>query len=232
MQIQSVNNFTKPNLNQNPQFKSAYPVVHWVAEKGGGSYAPALTYELNKQLQGILVRLLNRTSKLSNTEHGLSLIGKLKPEKPKELGTPEKIGDPDYASNPIVRTFYNKKGGWQGRFIPVSYLITGNDVNLFNEEFGRPIGISSTDAPKIQGIPVSAEYNKAVKNYALGGLSFVENPEIKITDENKMEYGLHTKFEIIRNKNGEIKGYELIDLKFCPEKGKENPFVRTGYYSK
>ena len=43
MQIQSVNNFTKPNLNQNPQFKSAYPVVHWVAEKGGGSYAPQIT---------------------------------------------------------------------------------------------------------------------------------------------------------------------------------------------
>ena len=53
--------FNQPTIN----FKSAYPVVHWVAETNG-SYAPALSLELVKKLQGSLVRVLNKTDKPLN----------------------------------------------------------------------------------------------------------------------------------------------------------------------
>ncbi len=227
MQIQSINNYSSQKQQiRNPQFKAAYPVYHWVAEKSGGSYAPAVSNELNKKLQGIIVRLFNQTSKFSKTAHGEEVIKKLKTD---ELAG---IGDNDYAFNSVVRTFNNKGGGWKGRFIPINYLITGNDVSLFDEEFGKPIGKSSVLAPKINGVPSSAEYKKAIKDYVLGGLNFVNNSGRKIKDERGVEYGLHTKFEVVRDKHGEVKDYELIDIKFCPETGSENPFVRTGYYEK
>ena len=223
MQIQAINNFSNTKI-QKPQFKSAYPVYHWVAEKGGGSSAPAVTHELNKKLQGVLVRLMNKTSKLSETGFGQRMIEKLK------LDNLTGVGDFDYSLKSVVRTFNNKNGGWKGEFVPINYLISGNDVKLFDESFGKPIGRTYIEAPRVKGMPSSAEYRSAVRDYVLGGLNFVKNPKRKIIDRTGMEYGLHTKFEVVRNKNGEIKGYELVDIKFCPERGKENPFVKLGYY--
>ena len=223
MQIQAINHSN--NKSMKPQFKSAYPVYHWVAEKSGGNYAPAVSHELNKKLQGILVRLFNCTSKLSKTSFGQRMIEKLKLDK-------AGIEDLDYSANPIVRTFNDKNGGWKKSFIPINYLITGDDVKIFDEQFGKPIGKSLIEAPKLNGIPSSAEYKTAIKDYILGGLGFVNNSERKIADKNGLKYGLHTKFEVVRNKTGKIKGYELVDIKFCPESGEENPFVRTGYYKK
>ena len=224
MQLQSINNNLQ-SKNQNPRFKSAYPVYHWVAEKSGGSYAPAVTHDLNKKLQGIIVRLFNRTSKLSTTEFGKLMIEKLKPRKT------DGVGDKDYRSNPIVRTFSDKNGGWDKKFIPINYIISGNNVSEFNKKYAEPIGKNSAISPRINGIPSSAEYRSALRDYVLGGLNYVRKPELQIKDQDEMVYGLHTKFEVVRNKNGKIKGYELVDIKFCPETGSENPFIRTGYYT-
>ena len=102
MQIQSTSGYIV-NKSFNPQFKSAYPVYHWVREKGGGSYAPAISHSLNKKLQGILVRLFNQTSKLSKTEFGQQIIKKLGPR------MSDGVGDFDYVSNSVVRTFNDKK---------------------------------------------------------------------------------------------------------------------------
>ena len=217
MQINSIQNYNYTKTKQ-PQFKSAYPVYHWVAEQGSGHYAVAVTPELNKALQSKLVRLFNRTSRLANTLLGKELIEKLKE---KDFG---------YKFNQVVRSYYNHKGGWDGKFNPIGYLITGNDVAPFDKEFGKDIGKSASISPKINGKRTSAEYNTATTNYKLGGLHFVTNPEKKIKDSKGVEYGLHTKFEVRRSKTGKIKSYELVDIKFCPETGKENPFVKLGYH--
>ena len=81
-----------------------------------------------------------------------------------------------------------------------------------------------------KGFPWIVYVNVLTRGF--GGLDFVNNPKRKIVDNNGLKYGLHTKFEVVRNKTGKIKGYELVDIKFCPESGEENPFVRTGYYKK
>ena len=223
MQIQTTSGYIV-NKSFNPQFKSAYPVYHWVREKGGGSYAPAISHSLNKKLQGILVRLFNQTSKLSKTEFGQQIIKKLGPR------MSDGVGDFDYVSNSVVRTFNDTKGGWSGRFIPINYLISGKDVKVFDENFGKPIGKSFAEAPKVEGEALSAEYRCAINDYILGGLNFVKNKKKKIIDKNGLEYGLHTKFEVVRNKNGKIKGYDLVDIRFCPETGEESPFVKLGYH--
>ena len=217
MQIQSINNYSNSKL-QKPQFKSVYPVYHWVAERSGGSYAPAITPALNKTLQGKLVRLFNGTSRFANT-----LLGK-------ELKEKLKMTDLGYKFNEITRSYYDNKGGWYGRFRPISYLITGNDVAVFDEKYGKPIGKSIVDSPKINSKVSSAEHNNAINDYKFLGLSFVKDPKKQIVCSDGLTYGLHTKFEVVRSKTGKIKAYELVDIKFCPETGKENPFVKLGYH--
>ena len=61
MQIQSINNFYGAKSNNKPQFKSAYQVVHWVAETNG-SYAPELTKVMAKKLNERIVSMLNENS--------------------------------------------------------------------------------------------------------------------------------------------------------------------------
>ena len=58
MQIQSVNNFSNIKSNQNPQFKSVYPVVHWLAETNG-SFAPQITKEVAQEFNENIIRRLN-----------------------------------------------------------------------------------------------------------------------------------------------------------------------------
>ena len=65
MQIQAINSFSNIKTNQNPQFKSVYPVYHWVAE-ANGSYAPAVTKELSETLQRKIIRFLNRGKSITN----------------------------------------------------------------------------------------------------------------------------------------------------------------------
>ena len=217
MHINSIQNYNYKKIDR-PQFKAAYPVYHWVAEEGSRHYAVAVSPELNKSLQSKLVRLFNSTSRFANTLLGKELIEKLK------------ATDFGYKFNQVVRSYYNHKGGWDGKFNAIGYLITGNDVAPFDEKFGKNIGRSASISPKINGKRTSAEYNAATTNYKLGGLNFVTDPKKKIKDSNGVEYGLHTKFEVRRSKTGKIKSYELVDIKFCPETGKDNPFVKLGYH--
>lgn len=218
MQIQPIQN---NNLhNSKPNFKASYPVVHWVAETNS-SYAPVISLELTKKLHRALVSLFNKTNKLSKTAHGQDLITKLAKT------------DMDYRRNAVTRSFYNHKGGFrENRFIPISYLLTGEDAKKFSFDYGRPLGKAISSSPRVKGERYSAELNLAVREYALGGLDFVKSPNKKIYDTEGVELALHTKFQTIRSKTGKVKGYELIDIKFCPTKGPENPFVKTGILKK
>ena len=213
MNIQSVN-------CQHPQtaFKSAYPVVHWVRETNG-SFAPAVSEELNRRLQRTLVRLLNNQGKNISQSNIL-----LRDYVQKVV----KASDKDYAKTAAARSFYNGKGGWKsGRFEPLGYILTGSNALHMNESFGKPIGRAKRD---IVGMGRrSAEVNIALGDYWMCGLKLVKQLASKFRDEKNIRSALHTKFEIVRSKNGNIKEFRLLDLRFCPEEGAENPFVRTGY---
>ena len=71
MQIHSINNLSSQNKTQRVNFKSTYPVVHWVAE-ANSSYAPVANLDIVKKLQGKIVRVLNKplseTSKYCGTK--------------------------------------------------------------------------------------------------------------------------------------------------------------------
>ncbi len=213
MNIQPINLNTYNTKNTN--FKSTYPVVHWVAESNG-SYAPVVSMELTKKLQRILVGVLNHSKKNTQGQVGNSIIDYISK------------CDLDYRRMPIVRTFYDRKGGFDKKFTPFAHLITGYDAKDFDNCYGKAIGEAKANAPRRNGKPESAELKQAVIDYSLGGQKFVNNKNKKLYDNNGLEYGLHTKFQTIRSKTGKIKGYQLVDVKFCPEKGPKNPFVRTG----
>lgn len=224
MQISVFNsNLSKNNLGlrkQEPAFKSAFPVVHWVRETNG-SYAPALTEELNKKLQRIVVRHINSQGRKATVEK-LNFINYLK-------GIISK-SDKDFALNPVARSFYNPKGGWiNGDFEPFGYIITGNNAEHFNETLGKPIGRSKSPAPYVGEKYSSAEVNLALGDYFKRGLSFVKKLAPKFKPNSKIPHGLHTKFEVVRTKTGRIKEFRLLDIKFCPQEGPKSPFVRTGY---
>ena len=97
MQIQPTHNYSIRKQNINPQFKSAYPVIHWVAETNG-SYAPVLSENLAKKLQKKLLKFLS-----------YDFLRKVKsPMWDKAFEAYKYIynKDRDFASLPIVRSFY------------------------------------------------------------------------------------------------------------------------------
>ena len=218
MQIQPIS-LSQPNSST--QFKAAYPVYHWVAETNG-SYAPVVDKELTKTLQRYLVSVLNRTKKVS-----LSMLDKI------SRRVCERDGD--YRQMSLVRSYFNRGGGYkkqENKFVPISYLISGNDIDIFEDFYAKSIGMAKSISPRKKGRLSSAEAKIASQSYKLGGLKFVNDKNRRIVDENGMEYALHTKFEVLRGKkSGKVKGFKLVDAKFCPQKGAENPFVRTGYLS-
>lgn len=197
-------------------FKSVYPVYHWVRETNG-SYAPAVTHELNEKLQKQVVRFLN------------GQVEKAVPRKQPIMNRVKQVvsaKDKDYAETPIARSFYNSNGGLeQDKFEPIGYILTGANAEQMSETLGKPIGKTKSETPKCK----TAELNIVLGDYFKRGLTYVKKLAKKFKDDKNVCYGLHTKFEVVRSKTGKIKEYKLEDLRFCPEKGSENPFVKTGY---
>ena len=102
MQIQPIGVQTNYKASFSPNFKSCYPVTHWLAE-ANESYAPVLTTELAKKLQGILVRYLNASAKKYSGKKAAFC---------QEVKDFMASTDRDYANLPFVRSFYDKKGGF------------------------------------------------------------------------------------------------------------------------
>ena len=195
MNIQPVNN---------KNFKSTYPVVHWVAETNG-SYAPVANLQIVKKLQGKIIRMLNKP-----------LVSSTKPMEPLEQRLRAYIGvcDADYRNNPNVRSFYNRTDA-----APVSYVISGDDVGIFENNLAKNIGRAKSNARELLSKPYSPETMEAIKLYNREGLKFVQNNSKQIQDKNGMMYILHTKFEIIRNRMGKIKDYKFVEARFLPARG-------------
>lgn len=217
MNIQPINSH-----HQNTTFNSAYPVVHWVCETNG-SFAPVVTSELSVKLQKSIVRLLNNQGKKDTPEKALlrSYVKQV-----------ISASDKDYAQNQVVRSFYNPKGGWvKDNFEPLGYMVTGKHAEHLTETFGKPIGRAKRDLPRINNRN-SAEVNIVLGDYWYRGFNYVKGLVSNFKDSGGNKKALHTKFEIVRTKTGKIKGFRLLDLKFCPAEGSNNPFVRTGYLKK
>ena len=195
MNIQPVNN---------TNFKSTYPVVHWVAETNG-RYAPVANLQIVKKLQGKIIRMLNKP-----------LVSSTKPMEPLEQRLRAYIGvcDADYRNNPNVRSFYNRTDA-----APVSYVISGDDVGIFENNLAKNIGRAKSNARELLSKPYSPETMEAIKLYNREGLKFVQNNSKQIQDKNGMMYILHTKFEIIRNRMGKIKDYKFVEARFLPARG-------------
>ena len=139
MNIQPVNN---------TNFKSTYPVVHWVAETNG-SYAPVANLQIVKKLQGKIIRMLNKP-----------LVSSTKPMEPLEQRLRAYIGvcDADYRNNPNVRSFYNRTDA-----APVSYVISGEDVGIFENNLAKNIGRAKSNARELLSKPYSPETMEAIK---------------------------------------------------------------------
>lgn len=216
MRIQSI------QQNNSTNFKSVYPVVHWVREAGERRYAPALSQELNEKLQRSLVRMLNSDEKKVKPEK-LPFISKLK-----QLVS---SGDKDFSNNSKARSFYNQQGGWsESGFEPFGYILTGDNAEHMSETLGKPIGRAKGAAPRLgDELAETAEVKISVNDYVKRGLNYVKKLSSRFRNDKKVKMGLHTKFKVIRTKNGKIKGFEFEDARFCPESGADNPFVKTGY---
>ena len=217
MKIQSASLYTN-----NANFRSVYPVVHWVAEQNG-SYAPVVSADLTKKLQRKLVTMLNSKSNAAAQGEGkLKFLSDLK----KFLGS----WDKSYRMNPTSRSFYDINGGWkETKFNPLASLITGDDACTFETTWGKPLGMLKGISPVVNGKRKSAELSMASQNYTVQGLNFVKKRAQMFHDKDGNLYGLHTKFEIVRNKEGKIKDFEFRGVSFRPEKGEKNPFVQLGY---
>ena len=212
MQIQSNQQMSIINNRQTPQFKSAYPVYHWVAGESG-KYAPVVTEELTRKLQRKLIGILNKS--VVKTSPKLTL---LKERLTKYLSDI----DVDFRQNPIVRSFYSHKMP-EHRMLKeaISYLISGKDIKIFEDNFAKDIGRYKADAP------YSAELNDALDTYKKSGMYYVgeKAKKFKINGE---KVALHTKFKEIKNRKGKTIDYQLLDIRFCPDKGTETPIYR--YY--
>ncbi len=213
-----------PNNRHNPNFTSTMPVVHWVAE-ANGSYAPALSADLAQNLQSSLVRVLNKKDAPKKWSGFKDVMEAIKDY----LGSADvqyeqkRMGE-DYKK--AVRSFTDYSAEKSNVFKYMNYLITGNDVEVFNERFGKCIGKAKRRAREIFGARHSAETQIALKNYDYLGLNFVNNPARQLYDKDGSRLALHTKFEIMRNKEGRITDYVLKDVRLLPAYGPNSPIVK------
>ena len=227
MNIYPTNNFYKQSTL--PNFKSSIPVYHWVRETNG-SFAAVAEIEDIKILQRQLVGLLNKTIK--KTPYTIEMMNKaVEYLKKVDLYYSLRVNYMKKTGKKLkpTRSFYDENGGWINNFKdfkPISYLITGTDVDYFNNTFGKDVGIEKAIKPKTEGQYRNADFKMAARRYHRDGLEFVSDSMHQIRDNQGITQALHTKFERIRNTNGKIVGYKFIDLKLLPEKGPTNPFER------
>ncbi|MBO5738625.1 hypothetical protein J6R97_04725 [bacterium] len=219
--------------NQRIQFKSAYPIIHWVAENNG-SYAPVVSHEIAKSLNTKIIRILNTNSqviekKLQNLYNEIQAQGKSSSKIDREiceLNLMKRVKsfinrwDKGFAKNQFARGFYNKNGGIKnGKFDSLAYLITGEDAVYFENTFGRPLGEFKkygADSPELE---------RAKADYFKKGYNFVLDRAKHHCFSNRDPAELHVKMEVVRNKFGAIKNYNIVDMKFFAKNGFDNPFL-------
>ena len=247
MQIQPINNYSIQNKNHNPQFKSAYPVIHWLAETNS-SYSPQMTREIAQKFNENIVRRLNMKKpeikqkisvlmqKISETTEKMKIARsereRIAKEKKRELYRSELADlyltervqkyvagfDAEYRRNPVARGFYNKDG-YADKYghEAAAYIVTGKDA-LKLDLFGRDIGIA------IQSGDDNA-IKQAKADYRTKGFALVTTRANDFKMPTGEEAELHVKMETLRNREGEKKSYNILDMRRFPKNGPSNPFA-------
>lgn len=246
MHINSVNNTKFVNPRQ-ANFKSVYPVVHWVAETNA-SFVPELTLEAAQKLNERIVKMLNTrateiplmieklTQKISKLTTDLDLVKTDKQKKTilkkitkhkadmAELNLAKRVQayisrvDMEYGKNPVARGFYNRDGSYKnGIYDSVSYIATGRDAQYLNY-LGKQIGVCLSRNDK-----VGAEIARS--NYRKDGMKHVlkRAADWKFSPTEYAE--LHVKMEIVRDIDGEKIGYTIPEMRYFPKEGVNNPFM-------
>lgn len=247
MQIQPTNNYSRFNNRQSPQFKAAYPIVHWVAETNG-SYAPILAKDAAEKLNNRIISMLTANSKeivekIATTKEAIKIkesgakkiikksLNQLNRELSELLLTLRVKSyiartDADYAKKSTARAFYNREGGFKhGKYDAVATILTGDDAEFFNREFGRPIGVARAKSDVI-GL------EKAIARYWEEGAKFVERKAKEFKKFNGEPAELHVKLEAVRNSAGKIINHNVVDMRFFPKEGPNNPFMLTQWAQK
>ena len=140
--------------------------------------------------------------------------------------------DKDYERYPFARGFNNEKGGEKGnRFEPISYIITGNDAEIFEANYGKPIGETKAKLKALGYNPSkTAELQQKLSDYWTMGLDFSKKRAKDFKPKNNEPYELHVEVERQRSNTGKPLGYRILDMKFCPRKGPKNPFEITNWF--
>lgn len=142
--------------------------------------------------------------------------------------------DNDYKRYPFVRGFNNEKGGDKGdRFETISYLLTGNDAVYFEENYGKPIGQTKAMLKSLGVNPSkTAELQEKLSDYWSMGLDFSKKRAKDFKPKNNEPYELHVELERQRSSTGKPIGYRILDMKFCPREGAQNPFEITNWFKR
>lgn len=223
MQILSINKVSNTENNKNPQFKSAYPVYHWV-EKADRKYVVVVTKNEIEKMQSKLIRMLNKTLSRKDSTKAAAMD--------KVINVVNEA-DSDYRIKSEVRSFYNPKGGWgKNFFAPITYLITGKDVTKFDETYGKPVGKAKAISKTPTGKYCSLELEEARDNYEKNGLTFVKQESEKFVKNDDTQSALHIVHAPVfykkGPKKGQVKEYLPKWIMFRPESGAHNPFVKLG----
>ena len=136
-----------------------------------------------------------------------------------------KCQDSDYQSHPLVRSYYTPSASSQKNGIkPIAYLLTGKDVDFFENSYAKPIGRNRAESPMINGKRESAELDKALKKYYKEGFYYIKNCAEQFRKKGETSE-LHVQFEPVLDKKGDVKDYILSKMAFRPSSQRNiNPF--------
>ena len=126
--------------------------------------------------------------------------------------------DKQNAAQQRVRSFYNReKGLLDGRYY-LTYMISGKDIQPFEEDLAKNIGKTKHDGLSLFENAYTPEAKEAIDLYNKNGLEYVNDSKHRLKSKTTgMTYILRANFEPIRNKAGKIKDYKFISAKFVPE---------------
>lgn len=122
-------------------------------------------------------------------------------------------GDYDYYNIPKIRAvFDSSKKRYQG-FVSI---ITGHDVDIFNNKFGKPIGKAKRVSRERTGSMYSSfETCEALKQYNRMSTDYVDSHAV-YKDGKRQAFGVY--FTPVYNKKGNLKGFEYNRSGFFDEK--------------
>lgn len=127
----------------------------------------------------------------------------------------------NFDSEQRVRSFYNReKSLIDGRYY-LAYMISGKDIQPFEDNLAKNIGKSKHEAISANNDPYSLEAKEYIDFYNRNGLEFVNDMQHRLKSKTTgMTYVLRANFEPVFNKYGKIKDYKFISAKFIPEYSK------------